>query len=398
MKKTFQEFVGETRKSRLSEVACLVNGRAEAANLPYVGTENLIKNFGGVVVSPSEGQIGTAFRTGDILLGNIRPYLRKLWLATFDGVASPDVLVIRPTAIDSCLLSLLLTSDAFFSHIEQGYKGSKMPRGDKKQIMSYEFMIPYSLEKQLRVSSAFSLLNEKIALTERKLKATEDLKSSLKNKIFNQKISLKDSKSKAFPTWKNFNFFDLVESITDFRGRTPKKLGMEWSESPTNYVTLSALNVKSWGIDYSSNFHYGDEDLYKKWMTKSELHKGQVIMTTEAPAGVVMQIPDQGKYILGQRVIALNLKTNLVSESFFAQLLRSDKVQNEIRKLSSGGTAIGISQKSLKALNLMLPISLEEQEKISNLFSLLDEKIKTSKRKIDRLHALKRGLMQKMFI
>lgn len=292
------------------------------------------------------------------------------------------------------LLDLMKTKTSL---LESMAGGTTIKYISRKTFENLLVFIP-NLREQSKLVEFIQALDKKIALAERKLIAIDTLKSSLKNKIFNQKVLFKDSNSNTFPTWQEFNFFDLVESITDFRGRTPKKLGMEWAKSPTNYITLSALNVKSWGIDYSTNFHYGDEDLYKKWMTKSELHKGQVIMTTEAPAGVVMQIPDHAKYILGQRVIALNLKSNLVSEGFFAQLLRSDNVQNDIRKLSSGGTALGISQKSLKGLNLMLPTSLEEQEKISTLLKLLDDKIQTTKRKIDRLHALKRGLLQKMFV
>ena len=59
--------------------------------------------------------------------------------------------------------------------------------------------------------------------------------------------------------WEQRKFFDSISSTIDFRGRTPKKLGMDWSQS--GYLALSALNVKNGYIDPSADAHYGDEEL-----------------------------------------------------------------------------------------------------------------------------------------
>lgn len=106
----------------------------------YIGMDNLIPNRGGVTISeyvPFEGQF-TAFRKGDVLLGNIRPYFKKIWLAEYDGGCSPDVLCIRAKdGISPLFLYAVLAQDAFFDYDVKGAKGSKMPRGDKDHIMSY---------------------------------------------------------------------------------------------------------------------------------------------------------------------------------------------------------------------------------------------------------------------
>jgi type I restriction enzyme S subunit len=81
----------------------------------------------------------THFQEGDVLVANIRPYLKKVWLADGDGGCSNDVLVFR--AVDghkSAFLYAVLLQDSFFDYTMQGAKGSKMPRGDKEQIMRYE--------------------------------------------------------------------------------------------------------------------------------------------------------------------------------------------------------------------------------------------------------------------
>ncbi len=171
-------------------------------------------------------------------------------------------------------------------------------------------------------------------------------------------------------SWEQRKLLDCIQKITDFRGRTPKKLGMDWSEE--GYLALSALNVKDGYIDYNQDVHYGNQELYDKWMTGNELHKGQVLFTTEAPMGNVAQVPDNRRYILSQRVIALDVKNNLLTENFLATVLRTPTVFAYLTALSSGGTAKGVSQKSLSSVEIRLPKNLKEQEKIADTFSYLD--------------------------
>ena len=91
---------------------------------------------------------------------------------------------------------------------------------------------------------------------------------------------------------------------------------MDWSEN--GYLALSALNVKNGYIDFNQDVHYGNQELYDRWMSGNELHKGQVLFTTEAPMGNVAQVPDNNKYILSQRTIAFDVKSEIISEDFFA--------------------------------------------------------------------------------
>lgn len=173
--------------------------------------------------------------------------------------------------------------------------------------------------------------------------------------------------------WEQRKLFDVIIKIIDFRGRTPKKLGMDWSED--GYLALSALNVKNGYIDPKVEAHYGNQELYDKWMSGNELHEGQVLFTTEAPMGNVAQIPDSKKYILSQRTIAFEVNKNKISENYLSVVLRSPSVFNKLKSLSSGGTATGISQKSLSEIDIFMPINLEEQRKISHYFLNLDNLI-----------------------
>ena len=186
-----------------------------------------------------------------------------------------------------------------------------------------------------------------------------------------------------------------IEKILDYRGRTPKKLGLSWSD--TGFLALSALNVKNGYIDFNADANYGDQELYERWMGDNHLHKGQVVFTTEAPMGNVAQIPNDDLYILSQRTIAFEVKRDLIREDFLATLLRSQKIFNELTSLSSGGTAKGVSQKSLSNLKVCLPTSLEEQTAIGSLFRNLDDLLASYKDNLANYQALKATMLSKMF-
>ena len=106
----------------------------------YVGMDNMIANRGGVRESeyePPEGDM-IRFKTNHILLGNIRPYFKKIWLAGYDGGCNPDVLaIVANEAVMAEFLYATLSQDAFFDYDTAGAKGTKMPRGDKDHIMRY---------------------------------------------------------------------------------------------------------------------------------------------------------------------------------------------------------------------------------------------------------------------
>ncbi|MFW3527925.1 restriction endonuclease subunit S [Staphylococcus caprae] len=191
------------------------------------------------------------------------------------------------------------------------------------------------------------------------------------------------------------NFFDILDDIVDFRGRTPKKLNMEWAKK--GYLALSAINVKNGYIDYNVESKYGDEELYKKWMNGKELKVGQVLFTTEAPMGNVAQIPDNKGYILSQRTIAFETNDKITND-FLALLLKSENTYNNLVRLSSGATAKGVSQKTLKSLYVKIPESLEEQQKIGKFLTKFEKLIEKQSNKVRLLKQRKQGLLQKMFV
>ena len=260
-----------------------------------------------------------------------------------------------------------------------------------------KLMVPQDIEEQRKIGKYFAQLDTLITLHQRKCEQTKTLKKYMLQNMFPQDgEKVPAIRFEGFTDdWEQRKLLGCIEKITDFRGRTPKKLGMDWSES--GYLALSALNVKDGYIDFSQDVHYGDQALYEKWMNGNELHEGQVLFTTEAPMGNVAQVPDNKRYILSQRTIAFDVKEDIITENFLATLLRSPVVFNTLTSLSSGGTAKGVSQKSLAGVDVQIPVDLKEQTLLADYFQSLDHLITLHQRKCEDLQKLKKFMLQNMF-
>jgi type I restriction enzyme, S subunit len=155
---------------QLGDVAGYSSTRVDSTELDsttFVGVDNLLPSKGGrsdASYLPNTARL-TAYEPGDVLLGNIRPYLKKVWLATNCGGCSGDVLALRispacRSAIAPEFLYYLLSSDSFFAYNMQHAKGAKMPRGNKEAILKYRIPVPPLKVQQevVRVLDQFTAL------------------------------------------------------------------------------------------------------------------------------------------------------------------------------------------------------------------------------------------------
>ncbi len=150
----------EVEWKTLGEVAYYSKDRIRALSVNptnYVGVDNLLQNRKGKTISnyvPEKGSL-IGYQLNDILIGNIRPYLKKIWKSTSNGGTNGDVLVVRinpnfQNKLNSSYLYYHLASDNFFEYNMQFAKGAKMPRGNKAALLKYKIPIPFN-EEQLKI-------------------------------------------------------------------------------------------------------------------------------------------------------------------------------------------------------------------------------------------------------
>ncbi len=177
----------------LSDISCLINKHIDGQKYNYVSTENISPNLSGkVLFDESNIEIsGVGFNAGDILVGNIRPYLKKVWRANKDGLCSTDVLVFRPIGISSEFLYYLIANDNFFFYVMTTAKGSKMPRGDKKAIMNAKMLIPESKIEQNFLVELLSTADHEIDLLQKSIEAEKQKKKALMQLLLTGKVRVK---------------------------------------------------------------------------------------------------------------------------------------------------------------------------------------------------------------
>ena len=157
--------------NKLSSIAYYVTDKISSNDIAlseYITTDCILQNKKGREIAtnlPPQPCCLTRYQHGDVLIANIRPYLKKVWFADIDGGASSDVLVFRAKEGHSpSFLYAVLLQDSFFDYVMQGAKGSKMPRGDKEQILRYE--MPTLSCSEESIGTFFLNLDKKIRLNE----------------------------------------------------------------------------------------------------------------------------------------------------------------------------------------------------------------------------------------
>ena len=176
----------------LGDVAPYVTERvpfSQTDQTTYISTDNMLQDCQGV--KPYEGKPNVesviAYRKSDILVSNIRPYLKKIWLADRDGGCSPDVLVFRVSdtkEMDARFLCYVLSQDNFFDFMMAGRKGVKMPRGDKNIIPRYKIPLP-PIDIQKRVIAECERVDDEYNTSRMTI---EEYRSKIANVFNRQKV------------------------------------------------------------------------------------------------------------------------------------------------------------------------------------------------------------------
>lgn len=245
----------------LSDICSYVNSKIQVEQVQltnYVSTENLLQNKGGLSVAnklPS-GKV-TAFQAGDVLVSNIRPYFKKIWLADRSGGASNDVLVFRKLndEIYEKYLYYILADDRFFSFSTASASGSKMPRGDKVQIMNYPVKLP-PLDQQKKIANILGSLDEKIELNRRMNETLEQLGQALFRHYFVDN-----------PESKNWKKRPLGEFFPVKTGKKDANFGIKDGKFPFFTCAQTISRAPSYSFDGSAILVAGNGDFNIKYYT-----------------------------------------------------------------------------------------------------------------------------------
>ncbi len=230
--------MSEWKEVKLGEICSYGKERIGVASLTsatYISTENMQPNRGGVVLAssiPDDGSV-VAYKKGDVLVSNIRPYFKKIWRASHDGGCSADVLVFRNREnVDAKFLYYLLSADSFFDYSMATAKGTKMPRGDKNSLMEYGVKLP-PLAEQRRIAEILGSLDDKIELNNAINKNLEEQAQTLFKNWF---IDYAPFGGKMPGDWRKGTLSEIADYLNG--------LAMQKFRPKDNEIGLAVLKIK----------------------------------------------------------------------------------------------------------------------------------------------------------
>ena len=191
--------------------------------------------------------------------------------------------------------------------------------------------------------------------------------------------------------WSAVPLTKYLESIIDYRGRTPEK-------NEDGRFLVTAKNIRNGQIDYEISQEFTSEDEYQRIMTRGIPQIGDVLFTTEAPLGEVANVDDVS-IALAQRIIKFRPKSDRLNPYFLKYWILSYSFQSELHQYATGSTAQGIKASKLGLLKLNLP-PLKEQVQIANFLDCktkqIDELIAAEQRKVELLKEYRQSLISEV--
>lgn len=187
---------------------------------------------------------------------------------------------------------------------------------------------------------------------------------------------------------------DLLDLVIDYRGKTPKKLGGDFTDS--GVPVISAIHIKRGKIVWEERERFVTRDMFLKWM-KDPLKKGDVLLTSEAPLGEVALVPSDEDLVLSQRLFALRTKSRFLDSRYLMYFFQSSLGQEELKGRSSGSTVIGIRQAELVNITVPCP-PIAQQRVVGEVLATLDSKISANEGLSKTLESIAQTIFKSWFI
>ena len=265
--------------------------------------------------------------------------------------------------------------------------GGAQPLLTQGILNQIEIIIPQDIDEQKSIASILTSFDDKIELLQAQNKNLEELAQTIFKEWFG-KYQIGDELPDG---WRVEELDGLLELIIDYRGKTPLKLGMDWSEN--GIPALSAKSIKNGKIVRRDAMNFGSEELYSIWM-KDELKKGDILLTSEAPLGEMYYLNDDTRYILSQRLFALRVNQQITSEYLY-HYLYSTNGQTLLQARASGSTVEGIRQSELRKIEVIVP-DKNILEKASIIFKNVFDKTFANEQQIQTLTQTRDALLPKL--
>lgn len=370
----FPEFTDEWQVKKLGDVLSIGSGRdykhLKDGNIPVYGTGGLMTHVNDYLYDGKSVAIG---RKGTI----DQPQFLKGKFWTVDTLFYTHG---YKSSVPEFIFSL-------FQNInwKKWNEASGVPSLSSSTIKSIKVNIP-SKPEQEKIADFLTAVDERIAVGEKKLELLETYKRGVMQKIFSQQVRFKDDNGNPYPDWEEKKLGEVASFVSGYTF-----LSSTYSESGV-YKIITIANVQDgrMNVDKASKINTLPSNIQKNQV----LERGDVLVSMTGNVGRVCKVNIEN-CLLNQRVGKIVPKN--INADFLFAVLNSRRFLAEMESLAQGGAQGNLSSKDIMRYMIKLP-SRDEQQKIADFLTTLDDKITAEKSKLTASRQFKKALLQRMFV
>lgn len=325
---------------------------------------------------------------GDVLFAIAGATIGKNAIVTKDILpanTNQALAIIRLKNMNSKLfISKILNSPIMEKYIDENISVGAQPNLNLQQIGTFSFFKP-ELEEQTKIASFLSKVDEKISLLTKKNELLCQYKQGMMQKLFSQQICFKADDGSDFGEWSETTLGQTGKFIG---GGTPSKENNEFWEGSIPWISSSDLTEES--IFKINITRYISSDGLNQSATKL-VPANSILIVSRVGVGKVAITPHE----ICTSQDFTNLALTDGNSIFFAYLIKS--LTPYLLEMNQGTSIKGFVKEDLSNLEILVPC-LEEQTKIANFLSSIDQKIEVVVHQIEQAKTWKKGLLQQMFV
>ena len=274
-------------------------------------------------------------------------------------------------------------------NFEKFNSGTAQPKLNLENLKKVPVANP-TKEEQTKIASFLSAVDEKISQLTQKHELLSQYKQGMMQKLFSQQIRFKADDGSEFGEWDEYSLDTLLSKIIDNRGKTPV------TEANLEIPLIEVNAIGQRRIKYEKVSKYFSEDTFQNWF-RAYLEHQDILFSTVGNTAICSIYTDEIKAGIAQNIVGLRANTKLIQPTFLYYLLTEISNNQKFKSIEMQAVQPSIKVSQMIHLTFLTPC-LEEQTKIANFLSSIDQKIEVTAQQIEQAKLWKKGLLQQMFV